>query len=154
MLIDLLAPLVAIPVVLLLAFVGCSLPTSYLPPNLAWGGGLQTDIESIVVTFGLDPDGGEDPSNLHPPPFALTGQDLNDFFVNGLKVGNAAPWTAGSPGTLNCFCTITQSNTAKTVQLLTSMLFDASDPLVDATFQLSRSGTGFDQSDFSLVGLN
>jgi hypothetical protein len=154
MLIDLLAPLVAIPVVLLLAFAGCSLPNLYWPPGIQWGGGLQTDIESIEVAFGLDPDSGEDPSNLHPAPTTLTGQDLNDFFVNGLNVNDAAPWTAGSPGTLNCFCTIAQSNTAKTVKLLASMSFDTSEATLDGTFQLSRNGTAFDQSEFSLASRN
>src|SRR5215470_18070573 len=105
--IDLLAPLVAIPVVLLFAFAGCSVPGASSPIILRWAGGLQTDIASIEVAFGLDPDSGEDPSNLHPAATVLSGQALNNFFVNGLDVSNAAPWEAGSPGTLNCFCTIT-----------------------------------------------
>jgi hypothetical protein len=152
--IDLLAPLVAIPVVLLLAFAGCSLPTSYFPPHVSWAGGLQTDIQSIEITVGLDPDSGEDPSNLHPPSVPLTGPELDAFFVEGLDLANAAPWTAGSPGILNCFCKITQSNTGKTVQVIASMSFDASEPIVDALFQLSRNGTGFGQSDFSLTSVS
>jgi hypothetical protein len=150
--IDLLAPLVAIPIVVFFAFAGCVVPGAFSNVKLRWAGGLQTDIASIEVTFGLDPDSGEDPSNLHPPPAILSGPSLNDFFVNGLDVSDAAPWGTGSPGTLNCFCKITEVSTGKTLNLLASMSFEISEgSWVDPSFDLARFGTGFDQADFSLT---
>ena len=148
--IDLLAPLVAVPVVLLFAFAGCSVPNLYLLPNVLWAGGLQTGIQSIEIAFRLDPNSGESPSNLHPPAKLLTGAELDDFFVNGLNMSDVAPWAEGSPGILTCSCAITHDTATVPVHLLAVVSFDISGD-VNAFFQLSRTGTGFSQSDFSLT---
>jgi hypothetical protein len=119
-----LAPLAALPLVLLCVFIGCSVPNVGIGPSLAWVGGEQSDIASIAVAFGLDPDDGENPSTLHPPAKGLTGAALDDFFVNGLSALDWAPWQDGGSGTFNCACTITQKQTSITAQVSATALFN------------------------------
>jgi hypothetical protein len=112
----LLAPLAALPVVLLLGFVGCTLPRTGDLPVAPIGLYLPVadvfEFESLEVNLQYTLDTGQSPPNLVAST-KLTGPELGVFAAN---LGGLVPLTgildlSGQPdGMLRCWCTVTLSD--------------------------------------------
>jgi hypothetical protein len=146
----LLVPLVALPIVSLFAFFGCQLVFPGNPYDGFWPivglhypEGLQTDVETLTITFEFTLDSGESPSGLTAME-TLTKADIEpvgEFIDRRTQVDLREQ----GEGKLKCTCIITKTGSSTPITRSDDQTYggDAEDSELNY-FELARDGDGFE----------
>jgi len=106
----LLVPLAALPIVSLLAFVGCALDRSGIPfpvVGIVMGAGLSTGVDSVKVEFQYSLLSGESPSDLNLKLTLQGAQLAEDTFIDK---SSELVLSSEPEGHLECKCVITKQS--------------------------------------------
>jgi hypothetical protein len=134
----LLAPLVSLPIALLLVFLGCTLNRFGEGPILVrfdYGPGCDQNVESIVLSFQWVDVSGESPSNRHEVEI-MKGPEINP------AGGAVEKWSLadfGDEGRVDLTCSIQKSNNPNEI-IKTSSLGKPSGENFKGSFNLWRGG--------------
>jgi hypothetical protein len=141
----LLAPLVSLPIVLLLVFVGCAVGRigGGLPVRFAYDPGFDPDVHQIDLLFKfVGTSGGT--------PVVRTATDTLEHVEIDAQGGAVEEWglaELGDEGSVECRCTITMAMTLQQV-LLEQTVGKVKDDALTESFWLSRDGNKFSLNIF------